>query len=54
MLLGFPWEMGDYFAKAFDFVWLDGLLYKLQSFGLVGDFLRDRSFKVRVDDKLCE
>lgn len=44
--------MGDYFAKAFDFVRHDELLYKLQS--LVGDFLRDRSFKVRVDDKMSE
>lgn len=47
--------------KAFDTTWIEGLVYKLRSFGfprtlcsIVYQFVSSRSFQVRVQDKLSE
>jgi len=49
------------FSKAFDMVWKNGLLHKLQGYGISGkmykfveDFLSDRKIQVRVGDALSE
>ena len=49
------------FSKAFDRIWVDGVLLKLFKFGLLGniliwvrDYLNNRSFQVKVGDTLSD
>lgn len=47
------------FAKAFDTVWQNGVIYKLKTFGfgtqicrMIASFLRERTYRVRVGDSM--